>query len=338
MINGTFRPSGKLPWLFRMPSIGHKNWFVIGCISTQDRCQSILLHANSSLRISRGGFLKIIDEPSPFSAQTTNRLLTIQDSVSKLLPPKSEIIEFDLLGALAPLKEAVKDWVRAASGSIILDISALPERFCFPILRWLLENADVRDLVITYMSPERYTTEELGYDPHDWGQLPTFVSEDISSGLSVEQVVVGVGFLPYSLPDWLKKTYDTPKFKFSLLFPFPAPPSSVSRAWEFVRRIEKDLSLREDRQIIRVAANDISGAYQRIFNLTKGGKVHAVFAPYGPKTHSIAMGLHALRHSCEVYFTQPTYYHPEYSTGIAFDHQLPAGHAFAIRVDGRDYY
>lgn len=338
MINGVLRPWGKPAWLFQMPTIQSIEWFLIGCISTQDRCQSMLLHHGKSLKISGGGFLKIFDEPSIFQAQSEAKLLANQQALSKVLPPGAQIIDFNLLGALLPLRRKVDDWILISKGNIILDISTLPERFCFPILRWLVDSPEVKNLVVTYMLPECYTKEELGYDAQDWGQLPTFVNDGMANGPTVEQVVVGVGFLPYSLPDWLKKTYDTPKFKISLLMPFPASPINVNRSWEFIRRIEKDLSLRDDRQIIRVAANDLCGAFQRIESLTKGGQVHAVFAPYGPKPHSIAMGLHALKHSCEVYFTQPTYYHPEYSTGIAIDQGLPAGHAYAIRIAGQNYY
>lgn len=337
MINGVLRPWGKSAWLFQMPSIRSVDWFLIGSVSTQDRCESLLLHNGKSLNIAGGAFLKIIDEPSDFSPFSHSRLSATQQRIQRILPWGAEILELRLLGSLASVQRKLRDWISASNGNVILDISCLPERFCFPLLRWLKESPNVKNLMLTYMLPEAYTSEDLGYDAQDWGQLPTFVSSD-SNGPSVENVIVGVGFLPYSLPDWLKKTYATPNFKISLLMPFPAPPSSVNRSWEFVRRIEKDLSLRDDRQIIRVAANDLSGAFQRIETLTKGGEIHSVFAPYGPKAHSMAMALHALRHSCEVYFTQPTYYHPEYSTGMALDQGLPAGHAYAIRVAGHDFY
>ncbi|MDX3984115.1 MAG: hypothetical protein QHC88_02570 [Achromobacter sp.] len=320
-----------------MPTLRSVDWFLIGAISTQDRCKSVLLHNKKSLNITNGAFLKIIDEPSVFSAKSEFRMASMQSEIQRVSTNGVEILELRLLGSLARVQKKLAGWIAQSNGNVILDISCLPERFCFPILRWLHESRDVNNLVVTYMLPESYTREDLGYDAQDWGQLPTFVNSD-ANGKSVENVIVGVGFLPYSLPDWLKKTYATPNFKISLLMPFPAAPSSVDRSWEFIRRIEKDLSLRDDRQIIRIAANDLSGAFQRIENITRGGQTHSVFAPYGPKAHSIAMALHALRHSCEVYFTQPTYYHPEYSTGIALDQGLPAGHAYAIRVSGYDFY
>jgi hypothetical protein len=338
MINGAMRPWGKLDWLFRMPTVRGHRWFLIGAVSTQDRCQSVLLHNQKSLDLGGGGLLRVIDEPSAYTAATSIRLQSIEQSINKILPGNFEVLEQRLLGPLIPLRKRVADWIVRSEGNVVLDISALPERFSFPILRWLVESPDVRNLALTYMLAEAYTKEDLGYDAQDWGQLPTFVDESASGPMDVQHVVVGVGFLPYSLSDWLKKTYSRPSFKVSLLLPFPAPPSSVNRAWDFIRKIEPDLSLRDDRQIIRVGADDLSAAYQRIETLTRNGRDRAVFAPYGPKAHSIAMALHALKHKCEVYFTQPSYYHPEYSMGIAVAAGLPAGHAYAVRLNGVTLY
>lgn len=338
MINGSMRPWGKLNWLFRMPSLRSSRWFLIGSISTQDRCQSVLLHNQRSFELSGGSLLKIIDEPSMYSTATADRLKRNLEAVSRLLPRNFEVFEHRLLGPLLPLRNQVAEWISRSGGNVVLDISALPERFSFPVLRWLVESVEVRNLAVTYMFPQSYTREDLGYDAQDWGQLPTFVDDSATGPVDVQHVVVGVGFLPYSLSDWLKKTYSRPSFKVSLLLPFPAPPSSVNRAWDFIRRIEPDLSIRDDRQIMRVAADDLWTAFQRIETLTRNGKDRAVFSPYGPKAHSIAMAIHALKHKCEVYFTQPAYYHPEYSIGIGIDGGLPAGNAYALRLNGVDLY
>ena len=338
MINGDLRPWGRPEWLFQMPSFRRNEWFLLGCISTQDRCKSILLHNSKSLSISNCGFIEINDEQSTFSKESHARTIQNRAEVIKIAPARAEIILFNLLEPLIRLQKVVSGWIAVSGGNIVLDISTFPERFCFPILRWLTESPDVKSLILTYMLPEQYTKADLGYDSQDWGQLPTFVNDEPSSKTNVEHVVVGVGFLPYSLPDWLKKTYDSPNFKISLMMPFPASLSSVNRAWEFIRRIEKDLNIKDDRQIIRVAAHDMCGAFQRIDGITRCGQARAVFAPYGPKAHSMAMCLHALRNSSEVYFTQPTYYHPEYSTGISMNGNLPAGYSYAVRFNGVDFY
>jgi hypothetical protein len=338
MINGKLRPWGRPNWLFRMPTLNVKGWFLLGCVSTQDRCRGMLLHHNQSLTITDCGFVEIIDSASSFSQESAARILANRQHIGGLAPAKVDFFSIGLLDPLLQLKRVVHSWVTSSNGNVILDVSTFPERFCFPLIRWLTESPAVQNLVITYMLPERYTNEDLGYDSLDWGQLPTFVHDTHLNAQHVENVIVGVGFLPYSLPDWLKKTYEAPNFKISLLMPFPAAPSNVNRAWEFVRRIEKDLSLRDDRQIIRIAAHDLCSVFQRIDAITKSGKSPAVFAPYGPKAQSVAMCLHALRYPAEVYFTQPTYYHPEYSTGMLLDNGLPGGYSYLIRLDGVDFY
>ena len=338
MINGNIRPWGQPSWLFRMPTLKVKKWFLVSCISTQDRCKAMILHHQRSLELTGCGFIEVVDSPSIYSDDSSARRAANRQSINGLMGARAEVISVGLLDPILFLKRKIRDWVSDSDGNIIFDISTFPEKFCFPIIRWLMENNDVKSLILTYMLPEKYTNEDLGYDSQDWGQLPTFVNENQNNEAQVESVIVGVGFLPYSLPDWLKKTYDGRNLKISLLMPFPAPPSSVNRAWEFIRRIEKDMSLKDDRQIIRIAAHDLCGAFQRIDGLTKSGKSTAVFAPYGPKAHSVAMCLHSLKYPSEVYFTQPTYYHPEYSSGMAMDQGLPSGYSYVVRLNGMDLY
>jgi len=338
MINGKLRPWGQTGWLFQMPTLNTKSWFLIGCVSTQDRCKAMLLHSQRSLKIVNFGFIEIADSTSVFSNESTSKIAANRDEINAIAPASVEIVLTGLLDPLIRIKNKIQEWVLASNGNIILDVSTFPERFCFPIIRWLITNPGVKNLIFTYMLPEKYTTEDLGYDSQDWGQLPTFVNDSQEHGNHVESVIVGVGFLPYSLPDWLKKTYEGRNLKISLLMPFPAAPSSVNRAWEFIRRIEKDMNLKDDRQIIRIAAHDVCGAFQRIGGITKDGKSSAVFAPYGPKAHSVAMCLHSLKYSSEVYFTQPTYYHPEYSSGMKMENGLPSGYSYLIRLDSVDFY
>lgn len=341
MINGKLRPWGKVGWFFQQPSIRPHAWFLIGAVSTQERCRALLGHRGRSLQISGCGLLEVHDStnaPPAFAAISRKKIEGNRDALIKLSPERVEIARFGLLDPLYQLKQLVLEWIAKYGGNIIFDVSTLPERFCFPILRWLAESGAVQNLVLTYMLAETYTEEDLGYDSQDWGQLPTFVGDESTEATSRVHVIVGVGFLPYSLPDWLKKTYTTPNFQISLLLPFPAPPANAGRAWSFVRGIERDLPLSRDDQILRVSPVDLWGAFQRIDSLTQSGRARAVFAPYGPKPHSLAMGIHAIRHSSEVYFTQPTYYHPEYSSGIPLESNLPIGYAYAMRLGGHSYY
>jgi hypothetical protein len=341
MINGPLRPWGKPHWLFGMPSLKEESWFLIGVLSTQDRCLSTVKHRGASFDVTRAAFLEIIDEQSKFSTLTETRRNGCRGLLEAAFPTAElEIHEFSLFEPFKKLKKLVETWVsNPPAKNVILDASAMPEKFLFPIVRWLLDSSNIRNIVVTYMLPERYTEEDLGYDARDAGQFHTFTYDGPQPEPAIQNVIVGVGFLPFSLPEWLKKTYkDANKVKVSLILPFPSAPSNVQKGWEFIRRVEGTVRLVDDRQIPRVDAHDMSACFDRIQMITNFGKSATVFAPFGPKVHSVAMCLQAIKMKAEVYYTQPSFYHPEYSTGIELDGTLPAGFAYAIRLGGCDLY
>lgn len=335
MINGALRPWGKPKWLLQMAALRDEQWLLVGALSTQDRCLSMLRHSAQSFNLGHAAFLEISEKQSKFQTQSeerreANRLLWLAQTEGH----SRELLNYELLEPIRRLQKQVAQWTSGPfKKSIILDVSCLPERFFFPMLRWLIASNEVENLIVTCMSPERYTEEDLAYDPDDWAHIQTFgpSSEDIDK--PVKRVVVGAGFLPFSLPEWLKKDYNESGIEVSMLFPFPAPPANIKRSWEFVRQIEVGLPLRDERQLARVGANDLSGCFDRIGSITRNGSIGTVFAPFGPKAHSIAMCLQAIDMDAQVLYTQPTYYHPEYTTGIKLEDGLPAGFAYAIRVN-----
>lgn len=340
MINGTLRPWGKPSWLLQMESMKDKKWLLIGGISTQVRCLSMVRNQVNTFQLAHAAFLEIIDETSDFVDQTT--ALREANRASFQAEVREDLRELHLYGLCDPLmrlKKLVAQWVTGVHGkNIILDVTCLPERFFFPILRWLLESKDVENLIVTCMSPARYTEKDLAYNPEDWKHLYTFGGPLDNTVRTVKRVIVGAGFLPFGLPDLLRKDYTDRNIEVSVLFPFPATPASVKRSWEFVRKIELDISLKDDRQLVRVGASDLSACFDRINGITRDGSIPTVFAPYGPKAHSVAMCLKAIQMDAEVLYTQPTFYHPEYTIGVKLDGGVPAGYAYAVRVNGRALY
>ncbi|MDO8374442.1 MAG: hypothetical protein V4639_00260 [Pseudomonadota bacterium] len=323
-----------------MNSLRAEEWLLIGAISPQDRCLSMMRHNGISYKLAHAAFLEVVDEPSEFSVRSAsrreaNRLLW-QGEIAR---HSHELHTFGLFEPIRRLQRLVIDWTSGQhKKNIILDVSCLPERFFFPILRWLIASEAVENLIVACMHPSRYTEEDLAYNPQDWAQLPTFVSDHEPPEPSIKRVIVGAGFLPFSLPDWLKKTYNEPNIQLSVLLPFPASPANVKRAWEFVRQIEVDMTLTDERQLSRIAVNDMSGCFDRLQSITRNGAIPSVFAPYGPKSHSVAMCLHAIEMGAEVFYTQPSFYHPEYTTGIRMEQGLPAGHTYALRIGKRMLY
>lgn len=334
------RPWGKPRWLLQMDSMRANSWLLIGAISTQERCLSMVRNQAITFNLAHAAFLEIVDEASVFSDQANSMREVNRTHFQKEVRANfRELHTYDLLEPLKRLQRQVDQWVVGEhKNNVILDVTCLPERFFFPLLRWLLDSTEVKNLIVTCMAPARYTAQELAYNPQDLAHIPTFGGSIESTPRPVKRVIVSAGFLPFGLPDLLKNNYSSPDIELHVIFPFPAAPASVKRSWEFVRKVELDNGLKDDRQLARVGANDLSGCFDRINAITRDGSIPTVFAPYGPKAHSVAMCLKAIKMGAEVLYTQPTFYHPEYTTGVKLDDGVPAGYAYAVRINGQALY
>ncbi len=80
--------------------------------------------------------------------------------------------------------------------------------------------------------------------------------------------------------------------------------------------------LENDRQIVRVDAHDVSGCFDHISAVAGENFERSVFTPFGPKSHSLAMCLFASKFDCDVYYSQPTHYYPDYSKCIMASQRL----------------
>lgn len=337
MINGSIRPWGDLSWLLKFDAISRNNWYLIGSITPQERSTSILEHAISSFQCCGSYFLDIQEPENPFSPDYENLKQAAINRWFELTrnSPNHKKIELNLDSPMAELKSII-DKIKKNQPSIILDVSCLPERFFFPILRWLCVEDTVKNLIVTCMSGEFYTQEDLAYDPADWAHIPTFVGRvDISQ---IAQVIVGVGFLPFNLSAFLKSDFSDRQIDVKAIIPFPSPSQNYKRAWEFVRLISDDVQIDRSEQLLRCDAFDTSGCFDKILRATEHGKISTTFAPYGPKAHSVAIALFSIKFDASVSYTQPNYYHPYYTQGCPRINGLPKGTAYSVKANGIDLY
>jgi hypothetical protein len=335
MINGPFRPWGTVAWL--LPKLGADPWHIVGALATEDRCLSAIRHGGVSFTLAPSLLYAVEDPDSQFANLCAARRAERRAQHAQLRGAQDAVEEIRLLCQTREVRGALDAFVPETNGRIVLDISALPKRFFFPILRWLVESPHVRDLVITYMSPMTYHSGELAFEPGDWAHLPTYQSMDVPPVKKAEKVIVGVGFIPFGLPTLLKDNHADADVV--LIFPFPPGAPSAQRTWKFVAEIENVAPLRDDRNIRRVDVADLPACYGEICALTDNGQKKTVFAPYGPKAHAAAMALFALKHGSDVFYTQPRYYHPEYTTGTAYDAEgRPKGSAYLVKRAGQALY
>lgn len=337
MIENGYRPWGLLSWMLE-GRIQKENWSILGCLSSEDRCLAttkVFCKSDITKPLSLY-FFEIIDEPSEYTNKSDEKRGRNRKELEKLSNSTVYITTHNLLESSGNIVEGVEQFIKKSGNKVILDISSFPKRFFFPILRLLLENKTLSDIIVTYTVPDKYHEGELAKDPDDFQQLPLFMSVEYPEPVT-ELAIVGVGFLPFGLPDLLKDAYSS--VKVNLFFPFPPGPPNYQRTWEFVRKIEHAQPPKEPReQIFRINAIDASDSFDHILSLTSNGEKKVIFAPYGPKPISLAMCIYATKTSSPVYYTQPRSYHPEYCTGIKYINGLEQTYAYCIRLNNIDFY
>ena len=311
MLGDNFRPWGEIQWVFsKLPQL---KWDIIGCISTEDRFIGTLTFLAQENFIDRVSYWQIFDPPSRDSKIIKEKMDVNCKNFFSLGRKKNEIQDFLLFDLHNKIISSINEFLSKTNGNIILDITCFPKKFFFPILK-ILKTFKLKNLIITYSSPEKYSSEELSSNPDSWGHLPLFGPSNFPES-PVDIAIVGVGFMPFGLPQLLLSNYSSIPVKF--LFPFPPGPPNYQRTWNFVREIEESYTLKPVDDIIRVNANNLPDAFEHITQLSDGGKKNLIFAPYGPKPFSLAMALFAIKYPSVVYYTQPHHYNPNYSIGLS---------------------
>ena len=325
------RPWGLLDWALQLTQ--PRRWDFIGALGTEQRSLAAWHWLGKLGGLSRSRLLEILDHPSRHTPRA-QQLLREREKEFRSANGKPEDITrgLELLAELHRIVDIAHDAEAATDGCVMLDITSLPKRFFFPILRHLEQSERVRDLVLTYTSPAGYIEgEPLSEDATDWLTLPGFHGRDDQP----ETLIVSAGFMVESLHSHLAtiKKHEAVK----MLIPFPAPLSVLRRAWESVFCLESQ-RLPEKFEHHRVETADLPGAFERIISLARDPSVKPAFAPFGPKPISAAICLYAAKCKCAVYYPQPRIYHPDYSQGVGQVDGRPAVFAYWIKHAGNRLY
>ncbi len=323
-----YRPWGKLDWL--LPKISNVSWNLIGCLGTEDRSLEVYRRLVSKLGTTK--LFSIRDEDFKYSDSTKSILEDRFNEVCNLAGrDASDIVEdHELLETHDEILCPVEEYI-SGKQDVILDVSSMPKRFFFPILKILFTSVNIKTLIFTYTVPESSKTGKLSENFTHWTHLPLFSGGGTDDGNEAKVLIIGVGFDPMGIPQALSP--DGHGIPIKLLFPFPAPLSAVKRAWEFVRNIEKGRS-REggNLELVRVEAKNPSDSFDSLCTLSNQGQRKIELAPFGPKTVSVAMCIFATLTESEVFYTQPKKYASDYSTGVS------EVFAYAIKLNGHSFY
>lgn len=326
-----YRPWGNIDWV--LSHLPPKDYFFVGCVATEDRCVAAFDELTKKKKITGHSFVEIIDADSDYSEEASTKR---QKNLSRLGINGLSIAEVTTIDLLAS-EEKIIQWIEnfIVNDCLVLDISSLPKRFFFPAVRLLLKQDSIRDLIVTYTLPKTYYPGNIAERPSSWRALPLFGPEEFPEP-EYDLALVGVGFLPFGLPDLLKS--DFLGAKPYLFFSFPASPSTYFKTWEFVRQIEISLPLNSNDQLIRINGMDPSDAFDHICCLTENNIKKALFAPYGPKPMSLGMAIYATLTDSPVFYTQPRVYHPDYSSGVRYKNGLPEIYAYCLKIDGQNVF
>ncbi len=224
--------------------------------------------------------------------------------------------------------------------NLIIDITSMPKRlFFYLIKRASTLPVEVQNIIVTYTEPESYDADALAENPGRWAPLPGFSGP--RKDPSERKVIIGIGFEPLGLPE-LVISGEFENTRMSLLFPFPSPPERVAKNWKFVRELFPNVDA-DVIDIKRVDGTNVPEIFDAIGRIGDFGETYLTLAPFGPKPISLAMALYATKHSVginptSVYYTQPSVYNPNYSSGIKMSGDLPMINSYCIRINGNNLY
>lgn len=331
-----FRPWGELAWTLGLST--PRDWRLFGCVAAEERSVAALIALHKMKALESSEMLHILD-PEPFDAATERTLIRqrLDACAAAGVQCQPDTTTLD-----APLQNPAwrERFTFSQNTSLCLDISSLPKRFFFPIIKAALLSPDVIDFLVLYTKPRTYPGTPLASNPRDWATLTGFGCEDPDNqSAAAARLIVGAGFAVDGLHDHLEGRGN--RMEVDVLIPFPAEPwTSVRRSWESARTIEEALGADPDNGLAevkpahyRMGALDTSTAFDRLCSLTQNGTSPAALAPLGPKPLSVAMCLLAAQADCfPVYYAQPRTYALDYSIGSE------TTYAYWIKHQGTNYY
>lgn len=333
MIRSLYRPWGQLSWIIERCDV--TEWDLFASLSTEERCLAVHKCLSDIKKLRHSYMARIADKDSRYTNDIQKELSNRLKTFHILGGVDSEIHDHFLFERKNELITELYKFIDISNGNIVLDISSLPKRFFFPIIKLLLKKPAIRNLIACYSVPTKYSSTGIAEDYESWRPLPLF--EGNFDDKKPDVYFIGAGHMTMGLPEELEALSD--QIKIIVLVPFPGHAQSTNKVLEFVRDIERNIA-RE--KIIRkiVYARDVPEIYNYLVAETNNGKKRALFAPYGPKPMSLAMCIFACQAkiSAPVFYTQPSVYPPDYSSGILTVKNEPQIYSYCLRLNGSDLY
>lgn len=324
---------GRAQWLF--PRLKASSWSFLGSVSGEDRCTAGVQLSRQMLKVDREWWAYI--EPPrthPLYSDYVARMRVAAESVSVGRPGFGSDVQLDLLCSGSEIVSFASDVARGAE-SVLVDISAMPKRFFFPILKVLLRDSSISDLVVVYSNPASYASAALAEDLQSFSSFTMF-GGNLAEGAG-SKLVVAVGFESAGVSQIVE---DVDPRDVTYLFPYPSVPPFAWRTWGFLQQAMV-ASGGKSEAVRAVSSIDPSSSYSMLIQLNDSPGNTLILAPFGPKPVALGMALFACRvgnNSTRVVYTQPRHYNPHYSSGVLTDNVGPVIHAYPVKLGGEHLY
>ena len=304
----------KRPWNLVAKSlrdVSTEGWGFIGCISFEDRFDAVVRQSEGLL--AKSLWFKFHNERSSAATEIAKRLIENERRLIRHPGWTYTIQECPLLGNLSDIQESVNALLTSGIERLIIDISCLPKAVFFPILRFALLAPQLRDIVIGYSIPEKYADGPLAGELNPMMGLPGMMPDTADAEKTPKLFIASIGYLPFDVQE-LEQQFggQTP---IEVIFPFPSTTPAYQRNWALMQQLFSDENA-GDKSPLRVDARDMSRVYDIISDLDSRTDGPVLLLPFGPKPHAAAMAIRAIQQGHEVYYTQPKYYNPAYSSGV----------------------
>lgn len=326
-----FRPWGQIERLLSRTRV--PNWHLIACLGPEDRSIAARALLARCTTISGETWLKIEDGPNRFSSETNARIDTNHRALLNEGVAQSNIRTFALLAPYGDYLDHLVQSVSTMGENVALDISSMPKRFFFPILRILLRQAEIKNIVAVYHVPDHHTELPISEDVQPLSTLPLFPMP-LDAGRPTS-VVISMGLQTLGVSELIETTGGAP---IHLIFPLASRSGVRAGLTAFHRSVELYIPAQYRVRSKFLSPVDVSSAYSQMLQIVGSDRNISALAPLGPKPISLAMALLAIRRNFPVYYSQPTVYNPQYSVGLGIRDGVSACFGYFVKMAGRTLY
>ena len=278
------KPWGHIDWLLSF--YGQKTWNLICSSSFEKRSTTLPLYIGKKDIISCATIIRIDDPPNKDSDQITELTNKSESTITNQLK-EHKLVKRELMEAPTVWSDLLTE-VCSKRISVILDVTTLPKRVALFLLRLLIENKNVADLIVCYTTAGGYTEKDLASDMKPPSALPGF--SKIQSDSDDNIVIISVGYSTFNLGGLLEQERST---DVHFLLPFPPASPSFRRNWRFLEKLVADAES-PNHVIKRIHAYDMFQVYDWLVGHIWENR-SITMLPLGPKPHSIAMALAQLK-------------------------------------------